>query len=348
MADLSKQLLFFISTLGWFNGVILSIYFLFFVKNKTLSNYLLGFLLLCLSFRVSKSVIWYFNPEVSAFFIQFGLCVCLFIGPLLFLYIKTSINQAQSLSKTDKGILGLIFLISFVLLVFFASDLSLWRKYFVKIIYTSWFFIILGTGILLRPIFKKGKFKNLKPNDKWLLTVYFSNLMIVLFYIMSFLKILNMAYISGAMAFSFVVYLNLLILFYRKKTTDLLNNEKYQNKKIEQSEAQTLIQRLEETIQKQDVYNNPELKLGDLAGLMGISSHQLSQLLNDNLQKSFSTYLNEFRIKKSCELITSGTNLKVEAIGYEVGFQSKSAFFASFKKITGVSPSKFREKMIFA
>jgi YesN/AraC family two-component response regulator len=100
---------------------------------------------------------------------------------------------------------------------------------------------------------------------------------------------------------------------------------------------------LEEVIQKEENYGNPSLKLSDLATLMDISTHQLSQLLNDNLQKSFSTYLTEFRIKKSCELMTSGIDLKIEAIGYEVGFQSKSTFFAAFKKITGTTPNIFKE-----
>lgn len=344
----SNSILFFISTLGWFNGVILSVYFLFFIKNKSLSNRLLGVLLLCLSLRIGKSVIWYFYPQLPVIFILLGLCVCLFIGPLLFLYIKTSLHQSPKLSTLEKGILGLISIVAIVLLTFFSTDLDLWRSYFVKIIYGQWLFSVLGAGYLLIPILKKEKYQSFKPHSKWMLGVYFSNLMIVLFYAMSFLKILNVAYISGAIAFSFIIYLNFLIVLYRKKTSDLFNSEKYLNKKIEPAEATTLIQRLEEIIEKEEIYANPALKLSDLANLMDISAHQLSQLLNDNLQKSFSTYLTEFRIKKSCELIASGVNLKIEAIGYEVGFQSKSTFFAAFKKITGTTPSLFKETQTLA
>ena len=339
----SESILFFISTLGWFNGVILSIYFLFFIKNKSLSSRLLGLLLLCLSLRISKSVVWYFNPQLPVIFILLGLCVCLFIGPLLFLYIKTSLHQSTKLSNLEKGVLGLITASVIVLLVFFSTDLSLWKHYFVKIIYAQWLLSIIGTGFLLMPFLKKDKIKNLKPHNQWITGIYLSNLMIVLFYAMSFLKIFNMAYITGAMAFSFTIYLNVLIVLYRKKTSDLFSFEKYQNKKIELSEASHLIKKLENIIQKEEVYGNSTLKLSDLANQMEISTHQLSQLLNDNLQKSFSTYLTEFRIRKSCELIASGVNLKIEAVGYEVGFQSKSTFFAAFKKITGTTPSLFKE-----
>lgn len=339
----SESILFFISTLGWFNGVILSIYFLFFIKNKSLSNRLLGFLLLCLSLRISKSVVWYFNPQMPIIFILLGLCVCLFIGPLLFLYINSSLQQSTKLSSVEKSILGLVAVAIIVLLTFFSTDLSLWKHYLVKVIYAQWLFSVIGTGFLLIPFLSRDKIKNFKPHTQWILGIYFSNLMIVLFYAMSFLKIFNIAYITGAIAFSFIIYLNILIVLYRKKTSDLFSSEKYQNKKFEPSEAAYLIEKLENIIQKEEIYGNPTLKLSDFANLMDISAHQLSQLLNDNLQKNFSTYLTEFRIKKSCELIASGVNLKIEAIGYEVGFQSKSTFFAAFKKITGTTPSLFKE-----
>ncbi|TAG24207.1 MAG: AraC family transcriptional regulator [Cytophagia bacterium] len=341
--SVSNSIIFFISTIGWFNGIILSFYFLFFVKNKTLSNQLLGFLLLCLSLRISKSVIWYFNPQLPIIFVLFGLCVCLFIGPLLYLYIKSTLHQSTKLSKFDKSILVLTSIAAVVLLTFFSNDLQLWKKYLVKIIYAQWFLSVLGTCFLLLPIFKNENYQNFKPHTKWVLSVYFSNLMIALFFTMSFFKIFNVAYISGAIAFSFLIYLNFLIILHRKKTINLFSSEKYLNKKIESAEATKLIKRLEEIIEKEDIYGNSALKLSDLANQMDISAHQLSQLLNDNLQKSFSTYLTEFRIKKSCELMASGVDLKIEAIGYEVGFQSKSTFFAAFKKIKGTTPSLFKE-----
>lgn len=51
----------------------------------------------------------------------------------------------------------------------------------------------------------------------------------------------------------------------------------------------------------EELYKNPNLKLSDVASRMNISAHQLSQLLNDNLGKSFSTYINEYRIDDACE-----------------------------------------------
>jgi hypothetical protein len=58
---LGNNALFFFSSLGAFNGLILGIYFIFFSARKHLSNYFLGALLLALSIRVGKSVAYFFD-----------------------------------------------------------------------------------------------------------------------------------------------------------------------------------------------------------------------------------------------------------------------------------------------
>lgn len=351
----SKEILFFLSTLGWFNGIILSLYFLFFTKHKNLPNQLFGFLLLVLSFRISKSVIWYFYPDVPILFVQMGLAVCFFIGPLLLLYLQYSTQESKQLSRLAKGALLACVIFVAVLLVFFTSEtqLVLWKRYFVRIIYGQWFLTVLVSGFFIRRILKKAAQSPLKisetlsATEKWLLAVYTGNLMLVTTYVVSYFNILDVAYITGAVAFSLILYLNVTILLYRKKTDDLFGNvaQKYQNKKIHENEATALADKLNEVLNAQEAYKNPDLKLGDLAQMLGISSHQLSQLLNDNLNKSFSNYLNEFRIRKACELITSDADLKIEAIGYEVGYNSKSTFFAVFRKITGTTPSLYKSTL---
>jgi AraC-like DNA-binding protein len=71
----------------------------------------------------------------------------------------------------------------------------------------------------------------------------------------------------------------------------------------------------------------------------------LSQLLNENLGKSFPTYINEYRVNEACKLITSNGNLSFEAIGYEAGFNSKSTFYTAFKKVKNITPADFKESI---
>lgn len=94
----------------------------------------------------------------------------------------------------------------------------------------------------------------------------------------------------------------------------------------------------------EELYKNPNLKVNDLAKAIQIPGYQLSQVLNDNLEKSFTAFVNEYRINEACRILTTNTNFSIEGVAGEVGFNSKSTFFASFKKIKGVTPSTFLQQ----
>ncbi len=83
--ELSRELLFFFSALGAFNGIVLGLYFLFFAKPKHISNSFFGAFLLMLSIRVGKSVFFHFNTDLSFHYLQLGLTACFFIGPFFVL-----------------------------------------------------------------------------------------------------------------------------------------------------------------------------------------------------------------------------------------------------------------------
>jgi AraC-like DNA-binding protein len=93
---------------------------------------------------------------------------------------------------------------------------------------------------------------------------------------------------------------------------------------------------------EKQLYKNPNLSLQDLAQELSISSHQLSQFLNNNVGKNFTSFINEFRISEACRIIISNDKITLEAIGYDVGFNSKSTFFAAFKKHTGTTPLNYQ------
>lgn len=96
--EVSRELLFFFSALGAFNGLLMALYFIFIAKPKHISNVFLGLFLLMLSIRIGKSVFFYFNPDLAFSYLQFGLTGCLFIGPFLYFYVKSVV------SKTDTSV----------------------------------------------------------------------------------------------------------------------------------------------------------------------------------------------------------------------------------------------------
>ncbi|MBP6829030.1 MAG: AraC family transcriptional regulator, partial [Saprospiraceae bacterium] len=81
-----------------------------------------------------------------------------------------------------------------------------------------------------------------------------------------------------------------------------------------------------------------------LAALVGTNRHNLSQAINERLQKNFYDYLNEYRVRAArAHLADPGNDhLKIAAIAYDAGFNSLSTFNDVFKKLTGHTPSAFR------
>lgn len=346
--DTGKELLFFFSALGVFNGIILGVYFFFFTKKKYLTNYFLGALLFALSIRIGKSVFVYFDPTLPKTYLQIGLTACFFIGPFLYYFLKSAVVEINIMPKSWK--LSLLFWALCIGTIGFLYPYEyypeLWRHYFIKAIYFQWFVYIVFSGFTIKDILQKIISKKYKttPAEMWFGMLFLGNFLLFFFYFLAIMHAPAATYISGAIVFSIMFYLIISILLYRKKTDDLflLNGPKSSAKKIESAEAEVLIQKLESVMNEKALHKNPNLSLQDLAKEIQVSSHQLSQLLNTNLGKNFTSFVNEFRIREACEIITSNDKLTLESIGYDVGFNSKSTFFAAFKKHTGKTPSNYQ------
>jgi AraC-like DNA-binding protein len=350
--NFTKELLFFFSALGAFNGLVLSCYFFFFTKKKHLSNYFLGMLLLVLSIRIGKSVFLFFKPDLPRIYLQIGLSACFFIGPALFYFVKSSIEQTIVIPNKWKWNFAVLLAVILPVGIAFPYETypKYWHLYFVKIIYLQWFVCILATGFLLRTmlhkLFSKRKTateSNISGFEKWLLSIYVGNILIFTSYALSLMSINYPIYISGSIAYTFILYIFILKLLYRKKTDDLLSasSNKYGSKKVDHDTAAALIEKLNQLMAEKKIYRNSNLTLSELSKEINISVHQLSQLLNDNMGKNFTAFINEYRINEACTIMVSENKLTLEGIGYEVGFNSKSTFFATFKKLKGTTPAIF-------
>lgn len=109
-----------------------------------------------------------------------------------------------------------------------------------------------------------------------------------------------------------------------------------------------LVAQIDKHVLTSKAYINTDLTIVDLAENLKIHPRRLSTAINSVRKQNFNTYINQFRIKKAIKLLQS-TDLKkysMEGIGTEVGFNSKSAFYAAFKKVTGTTPIKYREQLV--
>jgi len=113
-------------------------------------------------------------------------------------------------------------------------------------------------------------------------------------------------------------------------------------------ETEQLCKALEDQLQQKQLYRNKELSLATLAGVLGISGHRLSSLLNNQYHQNFVDYVNTCRINSIRQQMQSPDALQhytVEAMAYGAGFRSRSAFYSAFKKNTGCSPLDYIQQL---
>ncbi|WP_271784404.1 AraC family transcriptional regulator [Aquimarina algiphila] len=350
--NFDNQLLFFFSALGAFNGLFLSAYFAFFIKKRNRSTYLLAGLLFVVSVRVTKSVFLTFYENISTHFIQIGLSACLLIGPFLYLYIRETTR-----SKSSNSYGWLIHIIPIVVIMIllgyyfpYSEHRYLWQRssagYLSWFMFAQWFvYIVLSLALIRSQLYKLiSKTKKLNSKDIWLTTVTIGVSIIWLAYFTSRYT----SYIVGALSFSFVLYLAILLVILKRRNKLLFfeEPEKYASKKIKNTEAEQHIQKMNDLMIEEKLFKDSTVKLKLLADRLNVSTHYLSQLLNDNLGQSFAQYINTLRVEESKDLIKNNNQFTLEAIGLEAGFSSKSSFYSTFKKITGATPAAYKKQML--
>ena len=88
----------------------------------------------------------------------------------------------------------------------------------------------------------------------------------------------------------------------------------------------------------------PDFSLQQLAEQVGSNYKYVSQVVNEYYGKSFKQVLNEQRVREACRILNDtdqSSHLTIEAIAANLGFNSRSNFTVTFKRITGISPSDF-------
>jgi AraC-like DNA-binding protein len=340
--NIDNQILFFLSALGVFNSVVLSFYFLFFKRDKAISDLFLGLLLLSLSTRIGKSVLYNFNPQLSKTYLQIGLSACFLIGPLLYFFVK-SILQKLNYSFAKYSLIFTIITISVLGFLFpYKENPEIWRGIIYYSINIQWFIFIVLSIYETRQIFSKliTNRNQISYQETWILSVICGVFAIWLSYSLSRYT----SYISGALTFSFSFYISFLLIYYAKNKTliSVINKEKYINK-IDEKLVKEIQEKINMLFETRKIYTNPDLTLSILAKELNIRPQLLSQFINDNLNKSFTQFINEYRIDEAKRLLKESTQLKIDAVGFESGFNSSSTFYSSFKKITGTTPSNYQK-----
>lgn len=122
----------------------------------------------------------------------------------------------------------------------------------------------------------------------------------------------------------------------------LNDTKKYQTTGLKETHTEEYIAKLEEAMEIDKIYLDPLLTMEKLAKKLVISKNHISQIINENFGVKYNDYINKYRINEAQRLIKQNKFNSLLEVAYEVGFNSKSTFNTSFKKVTGLTPSQYR------
>ena len=121
--------------------------------------------------------------------------------------------------------------------------------------------------------------------------------------------------------------------------------EKYTTSGLSKAEKNQKLHELITVMKKNKPYLNPELTLDSLSATVSLNPNQLSQIINELLNKNFYQLINEYRVEEVKSQIFDDSR-SLLGIALDCGFNSKSSFNRTFKEITGKTPSAYRKVML--
>lgn len=366
-----------IELLAGFQAFLFAIYLIFNKEGKKLSNYFIALFIMLLAYNVLDFFAdFIFNrwSENIKTFLQLFIYLA---APALYLHIKTSLFSNYKLKVKDIWhslpfllLLGIV--VWLITVEYIRGDVSekterIIGLFFYAILYLQTFFYLYLSYRQLKK-HKEIFFENYS-NTNTKRYAYIANL-ILLVAVLYFLSMVNIftRWVFHFESFSFISYVVItavLILFcwliiLGLRSPELFINEAEaqpsvkkliklntdSSKSSSETEINELSKRVNNHMKEAEPFLDASLTLHTLAKETGISSRELSILINHHLNKHFFDFVNEYRIEKAMELLTSPDRKEytVLEILYEVGFNSKSSFNTAFKKHTGLTPTEYRRR----
>lgn len=104
-----------------------------------------------------------------------------------------------------------------------------------------------------------------------------------------------------------------------------------------------LLARICDVMENEKPYLNSELKVADMAELVGTSSRNVSDCIKVARDCSFSQFVNAYRIDYAKQLLISEPDIKVAAVALQSGFANEMSFFRTFKAHIGMTPKEWKD-----
>ena len=162
--------------------------------------------------------------------------------------------------------------------------------------------------------------------------------------------IFSLALLKFAILFSTVTMTGLYLVTrrnpdYNRLLSSMTRKHNYEKSQIKGLNVEAVTRRLIELMDDEKIFADEDLNLPSLADELGISSHQLSEILNREIGKNFNTFVNEYRVKEAKQYLLEEPDRSILSSGVAVGFYSATTFNAVFGRMAGMTPGKYRKSI---
>jgi len=164
------------------------------------------------------------------------------------------------------------------------------------------------------------------------------------------ITILPYFYQTKIFYFSILLFFVLLILsfflhrlYIKKKIKNQREKLRYSSSNLSEKEIKLINSTLIEKLNTSTLYLEPDINLNSLSSILKVKPNNLSQVINQVHKRNFNEFINLYRLEEAKKLLKE-TDLKIEAVAYDSGFNSLTTFNSFFKKEMTITPSNYRKQ----
>ncbi|MCH2489470.1 MAG: helix-turn-helix domain-containing protein [Flavobacteriales bacterium] len=340
--------------------------FLFFIliATRNRKNLPIAFVLLAFSLILFQYVLYWTGYQQLFPYLSYFPAVCYYcIGPLLYLYFKGLFRVESTIPAYVHFLPALIAL---------TPNIWLWLAYAgIRETVTPVLFMLNGWVIAVHLvlyffiIFQITRKKRVASSQysalrrRWANTLLFLFGVFILAYI-SYYTLVNFAFFNPQWDYMISISMSVSIYaigYFVIKQPSIFDGELYaelflpspnQGDTLESELLNEFYDHVVHYMESEKPYTDNELRLVNLADQVGFSTHLLSKVINNKSGVNFNTFVNEYRLRASEELLLTQPTMSVKMIYFDVGFNNKATFYKAFKEKHNCTPSEYRHRLLKA
>lgn len=340
-SNLIQQIEFLLGSVGVILAIFFAVALLISLSRQPKANLFLIIYLIAFALRIGKSLFHqdFEIPEVVRTYLIATLYV---IGPSLWLYTRNLKNPNEQIRTKDW-----FHFIPFIICCFIGWAIP---NYGTSSFFT-WFYNGTILSMFAYAIYAlywvtqiNGRRFDEERMDFWLRYFLIANIALVVFYFLASI-VFSQWYGGVSIGFSLLIVVSAIVAM-RIPQLWKKQKERYSKSNTDEQKIISLSSTLETIIKNDRPYLDLEMNLNKLSTLVGCSSKELSQVINQNFQMNYAQYIAEHRLKESMERLTSAEydHISIAGIAYDSGFNSISSFNSQFKKYVGMTASQYRKQ----